>query len=100
LRVGLISLFTTLAALSGKAEAQGGPPLVTDDPGTPGPGHWELNAALTVEHDDRESIYEVPLVDLNYGVGDRLQLKVELPVRLVASTGSPTLPVSATRYSE
>lgn len=25
------------------ASAQGGPPLITDDPDTPGPRHWELN---------------------------------------------------------
>ena len=25
--------------------AQGGPPLITDDPGTPGDGHWEINIA-------------------------------------------------------
>ena len=64
---------------------------MTDDPGTPGAGRWELNTALTVEHDDRATIYEMPLVDLNYGVGDRIQLKVELPVRVAVSAGSPTL---------
>lgn len=64
---------------------------MSDDPGTPGAGRWELNAALTVEHDDRESIYQVPLVDLNYGLGDRIQLKVELPVQIVAPAGFPTL---------
>ena len=29
----------------GAARAQGGPPLVTDDPDTPGDGHWEINLA-------------------------------------------------------
>jgi hypothetical protein len=27
---------------------QGGPPLVTDDPDTPGSGHWEFNVATTL----------------------------------------------------
>ena len=26
--------------------AQGGPPMITDDPGTPGPGRWEINIAI------------------------------------------------------
>jgi hypothetical protein len=73
------------------AAAQGGPPLVTDDPGTAGPGRWELNVALTWEHGPGESVYEAPLLDLNYGVGDRLQFKWELPLRVVASAGSTTL---------
>ena len=30
--------------------AQGGPPLVTDDPETPGDGHWEVNLAATGDH--------------------------------------------------
>jgi hypothetical protein len=25
--------------------AQGGPPMITDDPGTPGNGQWEINVA-------------------------------------------------------
>jgi hypothetical protein len=25
------------------AHAQDGPPMITDDPGTPGDGHWEIN---------------------------------------------------------
>jgi hypothetical protein len=27
--------------------AQGGPPLLTDDPDTPGPRHWEINLSLS-----------------------------------------------------
>ncbi len=57
--------------------AQGGPPMITDDPGTPGDGHWEINVALTTERRPGEQISELPLLDLNYGIGDRLQLKYE-----------------------
>lgn len=59
--------------------AQGGPPMRTDDPGTPGPGNWEINLALTSERRPAERVFEAPLADINYGVGERLQLKVEIP---------------------
>jgi len=58
---------------------QGGPPLMTDDPGTPGDGRWELNVAFTVEKFKDETLYEAPLLDLNYGIGERTQLKIEAP---------------------
>src|SRR5437868_3985076 len=29
--------------------AQGGPPLLTDDPDTPGPGFWEINLATVID---------------------------------------------------
>jgi|SRR5882672_2260042 len=59
--------------------AQGGPPLLTDDPGTPGDGKSEFNIAFTAERFRHESLFEAPLLDFNYGVGERIQLKVELP---------------------
>lgn len=71
---GLAGLLA-LAPIAGRA--QGGPPLITDDPGTPGPGHWEINTAWTIEHRPGETRQETPLVDANYGVGEHLQLKYE-----------------------
>jgi hypothetical protein len=61
------------------AHAQGGPPMITDDPGTPGDGHWEINIAALSDHTDGVDTYQLPLLDLNYGVGDRVQLKFEIP---------------------
>ena len=61
------------------ARAQGGPPLITDDPDTPGPGHWEINIAALMNKTRRQRRVEVPRVDLNYGVGRRIQLKFEMP---------------------
>lgn len=58
---------------------QGGPPLLTDDPGTPGDGIWEVNVAWTVERLSQETRWETPLLDLNYGVGSNTQLKIEIP---------------------
>src|SRR3984885_1437927 len=41
------------AILAVSAHAQGGPPLVTDDPDTPGNGNWEINAAVIGEQHQR-----------------------------------------------
>jgi hypothetical protein len=59
--------------------AQGGPPLLTDDPATPGDGRHELNVAFTVVKFRQATLYEAPLLDYNYGIGDRGQLKIEVP---------------------
>jgi hypothetical protein len=61
------------------ASAQGGPPLITDDPATPGHGNWEINLAFTAEKRKTERSYESPLLDINYGLGERKQLKYEVP---------------------
>jgi hypothetical protein len=66
------------------ARAQGGPPLVTDDPGTPGPGNWEVNLAVTLDRTSLASSWGTPLVDVNYGWGDRVQLKLEMPWAVVS----------------
>jgi hypothetical protein len=70
-------LFLYLLCGLARLAAQGGPPMITDDPGTPGDGHWEINVALTTEHRPGERVTEMPLLDLNYGVGERIQLKYE-----------------------
>jgi hypothetical protein len=68
------------ALLHGTAAlASGGPPMITDDPGTPGDDHWEINIATLSFHSDSGTTYQLPLVDANYGVGDRIQLKFEMP---------------------
>ncbi len=71
--------------------AEGSPPLITDDPGTPGDGHWEINVGLSTEKRPGSRSSELPLLDLNYGIGDRLQLKYEVPYLNVHEEGSPSL---------
>jgi hypothetical protein len=56
---------------------QGGPPMITDDPGTPGPGKWEINLAIAFERRPGETAYDAPGIDINYGVGDRIQLTLQ-----------------------
>jgi hypothetical protein len=77
-----------VAAVAG-AFAQGGPPLLTDDPGTPGPNNWEINIAHTSDLRAGEHSYEGPLLDINYGVGPRIQLKYEVPYVWQSSDGRP-----------
>ena len=61
----------------------------TDDPGTPGDGRWEINIAALDSRSRSAADAELPLLDINYGVGDRLQLKYEVP-REQARTGGVT----------
>ena len=74
----IIALAFILAVPCG-ALGQGGPPMITDDPGTPGNGNWEINIAWTIEHAASTTVHEAPLLDVAYGVGDRVQLKYEVP---------------------
>jgi hypothetical protein len=78
------------AAVAGPIRAQGGPPLATDDPGTPGNGHFEVNIALEAERALDGTAYDAPGVDINYGVGDRVQLKLEIPWRIATAPSHPT----------
>src|SRR5215831_18405962 len=45
-----LAVLSGAAALATSALAQGGPPMVTDDPGTPGDGHWEINIGSIATH--------------------------------------------------
>ncbi len=51
-----------------------GPPILTNDTGTPGPGKWETNMGFTVDKRRDTTLYNTPALDLNYGIGDRIQL--------------------------
>ena len=76
-----------VASVGRIAFGQGGPPMITDDPGTPGSGKWENNFAITFEHRPDETGYEVPAIDLNYGVGEHIQLTLQTaPVLLKRSS--------------
>jgi hypothetical protein len=72
------------------AFAQGGPPMITDDPGTPGNGKWEINLAIAFEHRSDETSYDLPAIDLNYGVGEYVQLTLQTaPVLLTRDDRGP-----------
>jgi hypothetical protein len=71
----LFILFSVISAAS--AFAQGGPPYYTNDPGTPGHLNWEINVAYMPFLFDDQSISHTPDVDINFGLGDRVQLTYE-----------------------
>ena len=76
----LIPLVALLAiCLPAPARAQGGPPLITDDPDTPGPGYWEINLSTFLDKRLHANTIDTPRIDANYGVGKRIQLKFEVP---------------------
>jgi hypothetical protein len=74
---GFILLATLCLLRAHPVQAQGGPPMITDDPGTPGNRKWEINLALTFEHRPNETSYDAPAIDLNYGVGENIQLTLQ-----------------------
>src|SRR5438067_1992828 len=64
--------------------------MITDDPGTPGPGKWENNVAIAFEHRSDETAYDLPAIDLNYGVGEHIQLTLQTaPVLLKRNDHGP-----------
>jgi hypothetical protein len=69
------------------ALAQGGPPFRSDDPDTPGNKHWEINTGFIGERNFLGGSYETPNVDINYGFGNRIQLKYELPWSIQETRG-------------
>lgn len=65
---------------------QEGPPLITDDTGTPGNNKWEIDIAITSEirHPDQRQ-FEMPLLDINYGIGENVELSYEVPLLVSAN---------------
>ena len=73
----LISLFIIMG--TAKIFAQGGgPPMITDDPGTPDKNSWEINLSFVSEIRKLEREFGLPQLDINYGYNERTQLKVEI----------------------
>jgi hypothetical protein len=87
-----IQLLLLLVPVAGAlpAHAQGGPPFITDDPGTPGNRHWEINLGWIGDHNPGNAYYQLPDFDINYGWGDRIQLKYELPIAAATDKNNTT----------
>jgi hypothetical protein len=73
--VGAMMLF---GFLTPTARAQGGPPFITDDPDTPGANNWEINGAVIGAQNHRHWDLAAPDLDINYGWGEHVQLKVDV----------------------
>jgi hypothetical protein len=78
--------------LRAAAHAQGGPPFRTDDPETPGNRHWEINFGWIGDRNPAAGAYQVPDFDINYGLGDRIQLKYEIPIAIEETRPQPATP--------
>ena len=84
----LILIFgLSLAAAS--AWGQGGPPYYTNDPGTPGNHNWEINLGYMPFLYSNQSVSHIPDVDINFGIGDRIQLTYESAWLRVEHPSSP-----------
>ncbi len=77
-----ISALSQLILKDPAAFAQGGPPLITDDPGTPRDSNWEINVAFTLvkrkigrEYDDNEWIYRLAM---GYEASEAIELLAEI----------------------
>ena len=79
----------TVAAFTGPrpARADAGPPFLTNDPGTPGNGNWEINIAAMQTTTPGVSSWQLPQLDVNYGLGERIQLTGEIPYVVLNATG-------------
>ena len=86
----LMVILAVLAALlqTLPAKAQGGPPFLTTDPGTPGNGNWEINVGAAATR-AADTSYQLPQLDVNFGLGARLQLSAEIPYVLQTVPGTP-----------
>jgi hypothetical protein len=72
---GLLLIF--FCGATAPANAQGGPPYYTNDPGTPGHLNWEINLGYMPFLYSDQAVTHTPDVDINFGVGERIQLTYE-----------------------
>jgi hypothetical protein len=70
--------------------ADAGPPFLTNDPGTPGNGNWEINIGAMQTLVRGGGAYQLPQIDLNFGLGERIQLTYEVPYVVALRDGAPT----------
>lgn len=61
--------------------------MITDDPGTPGNGRVENNFAIAFEHRPNEWAIDLPAIDLNYGLGEHIQLTLQTSYVLLKRSG-------------
>ena len=85
----MLAAFLWAVTGGGCVFAQGGPPLLTNDPGTPGNEKWEINIGSMQVLRNGTNVLQVPQIDLNYGLGDRIQLTYEVPFVWQSAAGQP-----------
>lgn len=73
-----------------EAQAQGGPPMFTEGTGLLNGGQWEVNVATSTEPGDSARLYVSPLVDVNYGLSDRVAVSLTWPYLVRNAAPEPT----------
>jgi hypothetical protein len=76
---GVAIAFALIVAVAGTASAQGGAPLSTEDTNTTPKGAWEVNLIGSLSRTSSVTLIAAPDLDVNYGLGERVQVKAELP---------------------
>jgi len=85
---GLCLVAATFAAAT-RVRADAGPPFLTNDPNTPGNGNWEINVAAMQTALPGITSWQLPQLDVNYGLGERIQLTGEIPYVVQRTSGQP-----------
>ena len=84
----VVSILIINLFLSGVGFCQGGPPMMTDDPGTPGDKIWEINTALVCSSGHKATSILFPLLDINRGIGDDAQISMTTNLSHYVENGS------------
>jgi hypothetical protein len=87
---GMALMLVLFVCASSPLFAQGAPPLLTNDPDTPGNGNWEINLGFLPVLRESPNVYHTPQIDINFGLGDRIQLTYEIPYVFQTESGQPT----------
>jgi hypothetical protein len=77
----------------------GSPPMVLDDTGTPGDHAFEVNFTFEGDFQTDARVLEAPELDLNYGIGEGIQLKYEVPWGWTRTTVRDENGISSTESS-
>jgi len=86
-RKTVLILFFVLLAVSSRSFGQGGPPLIGDDPGTPGKGKFEINIGYPYVQTEQATTMDIGYLDFNWGPTENVQLSYQGGFLLGKTTG-------------
>jgi len=66
----------------------GGSPMITDDPWTSGKGNFELEFAFETEMTEVSDEFNIPLIDLDYGITENFDISVESAYTITKESGT------------
>jgi hypothetical protein len=89
LALAIFALSVALLGVPRAVRAQAGPPYFSNDPGTPGNANWEINLAASPTVNRAAASYQLPQIDLNYGLGERIQLTYQVPYVITSGNDQP-----------